>query len=89
MDASFHGSSNDTIGSRVRPWKPKISLSSLGDDPFGLHLCHQLRMYTLTSTCGGKGGHYMLPSSYGSGPLNRSNINKIVFSLPMLPSLVG
>ncbi len=27
MDASFYGGSNDTIGSRVRPWRPEILLS--------------------------------------------------------------
>jgi hypothetical protein len=28
MDAPFHDGSNDTIGGRVRPWRPKILLSS-------------------------------------------------------------
>ncbi len=44
MEAYFHSCSIETIGGRVRLWWLELSL------------IHHIRLYILTSTCGGKGG---------------------------------
>jgi hypothetical protein len=90
MDAFFHVNSNDTTGGHVRPPGQEISPSSHHSGPVGLHLHHHMTLYTLTSTCGGKGSDWELPSSHSGSPLETrdSVVIRIVFSLTMLPSLV-
>ncbi len=56
MDASFQAGSNDTISSHVRHWRPDISPPFHGGVHISLHLRHHMRLFTLTPTCGGKGG---------------------------------
>jgi hypothetical protein len=69
MDASFQAGSNDTIEGHVRHWPPDISPPFHGGGPSGLHLRHHIRLFTLTPTCGGKGGDGNLPPSHGGSPL--------------------
>jgi hypothetical protein len=44
MEAYFHSGSNENIDGRVQLWWPELSL------------IHHIRLYTLTSTCRGRGG---------------------------------
>jgi hypothetical protein len=69
MDAFFCGGSNDTIGGHVRHRRPEIPPFSHGGGPIGLHLCHHMRLYTLTSIFGGKRCDKKLPSAHGGCPL--------------------
>jgi hypothetical protein len=72
VDASFHGGSNDTIcGQVLRRW-PEIP-------PISPYLCHHMRLYSLTSICGGKGDDESCRLLTAAA---------LVFSLLMSPSLV-
>ncbi len=56
--------------------------------PVSLHLYHHMRLYTLTSTCGERGMikscHFFLAVALSS----HGYMIRVVFSLPMSPSLV-
>jgi hypothetical protein len=88
MDLSFHGGSNDTIGGHFRHQRPEMLMFSHGGGPVGPHLCHRKSLYTLTSIFGGKGCDKKLPSAQAAALWSRSDVIRIVFSLPMSPSLV-
>ncbi len=69
IDAYCHGGFNETIGGRVRHRRPDISPPFHGGGHISPYLRHHMRLFTLTPTCGGKGGDLNLPSSHGGGPL--------------------
>jgi hypothetical protein len=69
MDASFHGGSNGTIDGFVRRRRPEVPPFSHGGGHISPHLCYHMRLYTLTSICGGKGGAKKVRSAHGGGPL--------------------
>ncbi len=56
-------------GHHRQPFPTLAAPSSLGGGPIGPHVCYHMRLYTLTSTCGGKGGNKKLTSSPGGDHL--------------------
>jgi hypothetical protein len=87
MDASFHGGSNDTntIGGHVRCWRPEIP-------PFLMAAALSALTYVITCKCthnfGGRGVIRSCRLLTAAALSSRSYVIRIVFCLPMSPSLV-
>jgi hypothetical protein len=88
LDAYCHGGFNEIIGGHVRHQRPEISPPSHGGGPISPHLRHHMRLFTLTPICGGRGVIESCRLLTAAALSSRSDVIRIVFSLPMSSSLV-